>query len=108
MVGELAVQVDFADANSAYAAVIAAFAKSLLAGQRPTIFGDGEQSRDFTYVDNVVHANLLAMKSDRSMNGAVINIRDEEIRGEGVTAPHPPMTSSWAPPSPRCHGERCS
>ena len=48
------------NANSAYAAVIAAFAASLFAGQRPVIFGDGEQSRDFTFVDNAVHANLLA------------------------------------------------
>src|SRR4051812_1588241 len=47
------------NANSAYAAVIAAFAKALRAGQRPVIYGDGEQSRDFTFVANVVHANLL-------------------------------------------------
>jgi len=62
------------NANSAYAAVIAAFAKSLLAGERPVIFGDGEQSRDFTYVDNVVHANLLALKSERPIGGVPINI----------------------------------
>src|SRR5207237_1086709 len=40
------------NANSAYAAVIAAFAKAILAGQRPVVYGDGEQSRDFTYLDN--------------------------------------------------------
>lgn len=62
------------NANSAYAAVIAAFAKALLNGQHPQIYGDGEQSRDFTYVDNVVHANLLAARSDRRINGAVINV----------------------------------
>ena len=50
------------NANSAYAAVIAAFAKALLAGERPLIFGDGEQTRDFTFVANVVHANLLAAR----------------------------------------------
>ena len=50
------------NANSAYAAVIAAFAKALLAGEAPVIFGDGEQSRDFTYVANAVHANLLAAR----------------------------------------------
>jgi nucleoside-diphosphate-sugar epimerase len=61
-------------ADNAYAAVIAAFAKSLLAGKRPTIFGDGEQSRDFTFVDNVVHANLLAAKSAQPIAGAVVNI----------------------------------
>ncbi len=62
------------NANSAYAAVIAAFAKALLAGERPIIYGDGEQSRDFTYVDNVVHANLLALRSTRALAGATINI----------------------------------
>ncbi len=62
------------NANSAYAAVIAAFAKSLLAGERPTVYGDGEQSRDFTYVDNVVHANLLAALSPRPLAGVPINI----------------------------------
>jgi len=61
-------------ADSAYAAVIAAFAKSLLGGQRPVIFGDGSQSRDFTYVDNAVHANLLAARSHERLNGAAINI----------------------------------
>ena len=61
-------------ADNAYAAVIAAFAKSLSAGKRPTIYGDGEQSRDFTYVDNVVHANLLAATRPQRMAGPVINI----------------------------------
>jgi nucleoside-diphosphate-sugar epimerase len=61
-------------ADNAYAAVIAAFAKALLAGKRPTIFGDGEQSRDFTYVDNAVHANLLAARKSERLDGAVINV----------------------------------
>ncbi|MGD0460980.1 MAG: NAD-dependent epimerase/dehydratase family protein [Tepidisphaeraceae bacterium] len=61
-------------ADSAYAAVIAAFAKAMLAGKRPTIFGDGEQSRDFTYVDNAVHANLLAAMQSQRLDGAIINI----------------------------------
>jgi len=47
-------------ADSAYAAVVAAFAKALLDGQRPRIFGDGSASRDFTHVNDVAHANLLA------------------------------------------------
>lgn len=47
-------------ADSAYAAVVAAFAKALLNGNRPKIFGDGSASRDFTYIDNVVQANLRA------------------------------------------------
>jgi nucleoside-diphosphate-sugar epimerase len=60
--------------DSAYAAVIAAFAKALLAGKRPIIFGDGLQTRDFTYVDNVVLANLLATRVEKPLNGAIINI----------------------------------
>jgi UDP-glucose 4-epimerase len=62
------------NANSAYAAVIAAFAKSLAAGERPVIYGDGKQSRDFTFVDNAVHANLLAARCPRAIGGQVINI----------------------------------
>jgi len=61
-------------ADSAYAAVIAAFAKAMLKSQHPTIFGDGEQSRDFTYVDNAVHANLLAARSDKALKGDVFNV----------------------------------
>ncbi len=62
------------NANSAYAAVIAAFAKDLLAGNRPTIFGDGEQSRDFTFVANAVHANLLAARHESPLAGEVFNV----------------------------------
>jgi UDP-glucose 4-epimerase len=62
------------NANSAYAAVIAAFARALLAGDRPVIFGDGRQSRDFTHVDNAVHANLLAARCDAPLAGRVFNI----------------------------------
>ena len=62
------------NANSAYAAVIAAFAKAILAGKPPTIYGDGLQSRDFTFVHNAVHANLLAARSEKPIKGEVINI----------------------------------
>ncbi len=62
------------NANSAYAAVIAAFAKALAADQQPVIYGDGEQSRDFTFVDNVVHANLLAARCPQPVGGAVFNV----------------------------------
>src|SRR5687768_12825454 len=62
------------NANSAYAAVIAAFAKALLNGRRPVIYGDGEQSRDFTFVANAVHANLLAARSAQPLRGAVTNV----------------------------------
>jgi len=48
------------DPNSAYAAVIPLFITALVEGKRPVIFGDGTQSRDFTYIDNVVDANLRA------------------------------------------------
>jgi nucleoside-diphosphate-sugar epimerase len=51
------------DPNSEYAAVIPRFIRRLAAGEPPVIFGDGEQSRDFTYVDNVVQANLRAMNA---------------------------------------------
>src|SRR6266550_1250759 len=60
--------------NSAYAAVIAAFAKAFDKRQPATIFGDGGQSRDFTYVDNVVHANLLAALHPRPLEGEVFNV----------------------------------
>ena len=60
--------------DSQYAAVIPAFAHALASGQRPTIFGDGEQSRDFTYIQNVVLANLLAASSERAFRGEVINL----------------------------------
>lgn len=62
------------NANSAYAAVIAAFAKSIVAGQNPVIFGDGEQSRDFTFVENAVHANLLAARATSRLGGEVVNV----------------------------------
>ncbi len=63
------------NANSAYAAVIAAFAKALIEQDtNPMIFGDGEQSRDFTYVDNAVHANLLAARAEGRLGGPVMNI----------------------------------
>jgi UDP-glucose 4-epimerase len=52
------------DPESQYAAVIPKFVTAILNGRRPVIFGDGLQSRDFTYVDNVVQANLLASEAD--------------------------------------------
>jgi len=62
------------NANSAYAAVIAAFAKALLSDQQPVIYGDGQQSRDFTFVTNAVHANLLAARCDQPIEGEVLNV----------------------------------
>lgn len=60
--------------NSQYAAVIPAFVAALLRGESPTIYGDGEQSRDFCFVENVVYANLLAGKIDKPLSGQVVNI----------------------------------
>jgi UDP-glucose 4-epimerase len=54
------------DQSSPYSGVIAKFINKMLAGESPTIYGDGEQSRDFTYVDNAVEANLLAMAAPAS------------------------------------------
>jgi len=50
----------YQDPTSHYSGVLAIFCRKMLAGEQPTIYGDGEQSRDFTYIENVVHANLLA------------------------------------------------
>lgn len=61
-------------ADSAYAAVIAAFAKAMLDGRPATIFGDGQTSRDFTFVANAVHANLLAARCDKPLMGEAFNI----------------------------------
>ena len=51
------------DPSSPYSGVLAKFITQMLRGEQPTIFGDGEQSRDFTYIDNAVEANLLACKA---------------------------------------------
>lgn len=61
------------DPNSQYAAVIPLFITALLAARRPVVFGDGTQSRDFTYIDNVVDANLAASKSPGA-SGEAINV----------------------------------
>ncbi len=60
--------------DSPYTGVIAIFARALLEGRAPTIHGDGEQTRDFTFVDNVVQANLSAMDSPPEGDGVVINV----------------------------------
>ncbi len=61
------------DPDSQYAAVIPIFISHFLRGESPTIFGDGKQSRDFTFVDNVVRANILAATCDGA-EGHVVNI----------------------------------
>jgi UDP-glucose 4-epimerase len=63
------------DAESQYSAVLAKFISSMLQGQSPTIFGDGEQTRDFTFVDDAVKANLLAAEAPAAdVSGRVFNI----------------------------------
>jgi UDP-glucose 4-epimerase len=61
------------DPNSHYAAVIPKFITRLLHGQAPTIYGDGTQSRDFTYIDNVIHGLALAMHAPKA-NGHTLNL----------------------------------
>jgi nucleoside-diphosphate-sugar epimerase len=63
------------DPSSPYSGVLAKFASLMLAGKQPTIFGDGEQSRDFTYIDNAVVANLLACTAPaQQVAGKVFNV----------------------------------
>lgn len=62
------------DPNGAYAAVIPKFIKKLLDGEQPTINGDGKQSRDFTYIENVIEANLKACLAGHEASGDVFNI----------------------------------
>ena len=62
------------DPNGAYAAVIPKFLKQLLHGETPTINGDGRQSRDFTYIENVIEANLKACVAPKEATGEAYNI----------------------------------
>ena len=68
------------DPASQYAAAIPAFVTHVIRGEPPTIYGDGEQTRDFTYIENVIHANLLAAEAKQT-NGEVCNV----ACGEHVT-----------------------
>jgi len=64
----------YQDPMSHYSGVLAIFCRKMLRGEQPTIFGDGEQSRDFTYIDNVVHANLLAAEAPaEKVSGQMMN-----------------------------------
>jgi len=63
------------DPSSPYSGVLAKFITLMLDGKQPTIFGDGEQSRDFTYIDNAVDANLLACRAPAAqIAGKVFNV----------------------------------
>jgi UDP-glucose 4-epimerase len=88
------------DPNSQYSAVIPLFITRILRGESPSVFGDGEQSRDFTYVGNVVEANILASEAPISENhvmniacGERTTINDlldavNEILGTDIPAAH--------------------
>jgi len=62
------------DPKSTYAAVIPRFLTAVLRGEPPVVYGDGLQTRDFTYIDNVIHANLAACAAPRDACGKVVNI----------------------------------
>jgi nucleoside-diphosphate-sugar epimerase len=65
----------FQDPTSHYSGVLAIFCRKMLTGEQPTIYGDGEQSRDFTYIDNVVHGNLLAAEAPaEKVAGQMMNL----------------------------------
>ena len=62
------------DATSEYAVVVPKFILACLTGEQPIIYGDGEQSRDFTFIDDVVEANLLAARAEERAWGSVLNV----------------------------------
>lgn len=62
------------NSEGAYAAVIPKFIKQLISNERPIIYGDGKQSRDFTYIENVIEANLKACKASSEFAGESFNI----------------------------------
>jgi UDP-glucose 4-epimerase len=62
------------DPSSPYSGVISLFARLMAAGDRPVIYGDGGQTRDFTYVANVVRANLLALDAPGPLGGEALNV----------------------------------
>jgi len=65
----------YQDPTSHYSGVLAIFCRKMLVGEQPSIYGDGEQSRDFTYIDNVVHGNLLAAAAPaEKVSGQMMNL----------------------------------
>jgi UDP-glucose 4-epimerase len=62
------------DPSSAYSGVISRFAEVMSRGERPVIYGDGSQTRDFTYIENVVAANLAAMRAETPLGGTAANV----------------------------------
>lgn len=93
------------DPDSQYAAVIPIFIKRMLGGQAPTIFGDGQQTRDFIYVGNVVKANLLAAQAEH-FRGEAFNIGSSErlminsLAAEIASCLGQTLKPEYAPPRP--------
>jgi UDP-glucose 4-epimerase len=90
------------DPESPYSAVIPLFITKILSGESPIIYGDGLQSRDFTYVENVAHGNLLAAEA-KDASGKTLNLADgrsttllqllaalRELLGKEITPIHEP------------------
>jgi len=65
------------DPGSQYSGVVSRFISALFGGEQPVIYGDGEQSRDFTYIQNVVSANMKAAQTTKGL-GSVVNIANGE------------------------------
>jgi len=88
------------DPHSPYSGVLAKFITQMLAGEPPIIFGDGKQSRDFTYVENVVNANLLACKAPaKDVAGKVFNIATgQRIDLDDMYGILQKLTGYFAPP----------
>ncbi len=94
------------DPTSEYAAVIPKFITAAIRGERPVVFGDGEQTRDFCYIENTVRANLLAASTSRTLRGEVVNVACGErtslnqlIRGIGELAGKR-LEPDYRPPRP--------
>ena len=89
------------DPKSEYAAVIPKFITAVLAGKQPRIFGNGEQSRDFCHIDNVVEANFAAAAADgaRGRHPALVGGRQRRPRRVGLSRPG--VVLRRAPPNGR-------
>lgn len=95
------------DPASQYAAAIPAFVTAILKNRPPTVYGDGEQSRDFTYIDNVVHANLLAARARNQRGGDQCRLRRSGHGQRDLRPDQPPpgqerQTDLRAGPCRRC------
>ncbi|OGD22808.1 MAG: Vi polysaccharide biosynthesis protein VipB/TviC [Candidatus Aminicenantes bacterium RBG_16_63_16] len=87
------------DPFSQYAAAVPLFVTKFFSGQSPTIFGDGEQSRDFTFVANVVEANLRALDAPPDASGEVFNIAcGERLSVNALAAEIKRLTAATAAP----------